>query len=52
MKREGDIISVTITRGATIRVFISETDRCTQEMNKIGEESCPEDLKIRTLAMR
>jgi hypothetical protein len=42
----GIVIRVTITRGATIKVSISGTNRCTQRMNKIGEKSCPRDLKI------
>jgi hypothetical protein len=46
------MIRVTITRGATIKVSIFETDRCTQEINKIGKKSCPEDLKFQTLAKR
>ena len=29
MEKEGDIICVNITRGATIKVSISGTDRCT-----------------------
>jgi len=41
----GGNIRVTITRGATIKVSIPRTDKCTKRMNKIGEESCPEDLK-------
>ena len=36
---------VTFARGATIKVSISRTGRCTQTMNKTGEESCPEELK-------
>jgi hypothetical protein len=36
VERKGDIIRVTITRGATIKVSISGTDRCTQRMNKTG----------------
>jgi len=36
MEREGDIIT-RCTRGSTIRVSISGTDRCTQEMSNIGE---------------
>jgi hypothetical protein len=35
MEREGNIIiRVTVTRGAIIKVSISETDRCTQGLNK------------------
>jgi hypothetical protein len=53
LERKGDIIiRVTITRGATIKVSISGIDRCTRRMNKTGEEFCPKDLKIRTLAGR
>jgi hypothetical protein len=54
MEREGDIIiRVTITRGATIEVSISETDRCTQGMKDFSPvKSCLEDLKIQTLAER
>ena len=46
VEEKGDIIRVTITRGATIKVSISETDRCIQGMNKTREKSCPEDLKF------
>jgi hypothetical protein len=53
MEREGDIINkVTITRGATIKVPVSETDRCTRGINKTREKSYPEDLKIRTFTER
>jgi hypothetical protein len=53
MKGEGEIIiRITNTRGATIKVAISKTDRCTQGINKIGEKSCPGDLRVRTLAKR
>jgi hypothetical protein len=41
----GVIIRVTITRGATIKVSILGTDRCTKGINKIGEKSYSEDLK-------
>jgi hypothetical protein len=35
MEREGNIIiRVTVTRGATIKVSISKTDKCTQGLNK------------------
>jgi hypothetical protein len=33
-------------RGATIKVSISQTDRCTRRINEIGEKFCPKDLKI------
>jgi hypothetical protein len=52
MEEKGSIIRVTITRGATTMVSISETDRCTQRTNKTGVKSYPKDLKIRTLAGR
>jgi hypothetical protein len=39
MKRKGDnIIRVTITSGATIKVSIYEIDRCTRGINTIGEK--------------
>jgi hypothetical protein len=51
MKGKGDnIIRVTNTRGATIKVSIFEIDRCTRGINKIGEKVLSEDLKIQTLA--
>jgi hypothetical protein len=52
MERKCGTIKVTIMRGATIKVSISRTDRCTQRMNKTREKSYLEDLKIRTLAKR
>jgi hypothetical protein len=36
VEEKGDIIRVTITRGATIKVPIFEANRCTQGMNKTG----------------
>jgi hypothetical protein len=50
VEEKDDIIKV--TRGATIKVSISETNRCTQGMNKTGEKSSLEDLKIQTLPRR
>jgi hypothetical protein len=45
-KNKGDnIIRVTNTRGVTIKVSISETDRCTQGINKIGEKVLSRGLK-------
>jgi hypothetical protein len=53
MEGKGDnIIRVSNIRGATIKVSISKTDRCTRGINKIGKKSYPEDLKIQTLAER
>jgi hypothetical protein len=49
--KSGIIIGVTITRGETIKVSISRTNRYTQGINKI-ENSCPEDSKIQTLTGR
>jgi uncharacterized protein (DUF2249 family) len=47
MKEKGDnIIRVTNTRGATIKVFISEIDICTRGITRLEKKSCPEDLKI------
>jgi hypothetical protein len=40
-----NIIRVTSTRGVTIKVSISETDRCTQGINKIGEKALSGGLK-------
>jgi hypothetical protein len=40
-----NIIRVTNTRGATIKVSISETDRCTQGINKIGEKAMSRGFK-------
>jgi hypothetical protein len=53
MEGKGDnIIRVTNTRGATIKISISEIDRCTQGITILEKKSCPEDLKIQTLAER
>jgi hypothetical protein len=40
-----NIIRVTNIRGATIKVSISETDRCTRGINKIGEKVLSGGLK-------
>jgi hypothetical protein len=48
-KNKGDttIIRITITIGATTKVFISETGRCTRRMKDFSPvKSCLEDLKI------
>jgi hypothetical protein len=53
VEREGGIIiRVTIIRGATIKVSIFGTGRCTQRIRKTREKSYPENSKIRTLAGR
>jgi hypothetical protein len=53
MKGEGEIIiRITNTRGASIKIAISKTDKCTRGINKIGEKSCPGDLRVQTLAER
>jgi hypothetical protein len=50
---KGDnIIRVTYTRGATIKVSIFEIDRCTRGITRLEKKSSPEDLKIRTLTER
>jgi hypothetical protein len=52
-KNKIGIIRITIRRGATIKVFISETERCTQRMKDFSlVKSYPEDLKIQSLAER
>jgi hypothetical protein len=46
MEGKGDnIIRVTNTRGVTIKVFTSETNRCTRGINKIGEKTQSRGLK-------
>jgi hypothetical protein len=47
MEGKGDnIIRVTNTRGATIKVSISEIDRCTREIIRLEKKSYLEDLKF------
>jgi hypothetical protein len=53
MEGKGDnIIRVTNTRGATIKVSISEINRCTRGITRLKKKSYLEDLKIQTLAKR
>ena len=54
LTEEGNIIiRDTVTRYAAIWVSIAETGWCTQKVKDSSPaESCPEDLKIQTLAMR